>query len=112
MQAASPNGAEDAGVAALELVPLHADTAASSEQSAMMVKLTDESIAAIRKAQRSCLPIKMRMDPQVISEFSFIYSRRTFNLFLSFSCALEEIEIFQRLNEVISICTVQFFFHL
>uniref|UniRef100_A0A915AUN2 OCEL domain-containing protein n=2 Tax=Parascaris univalens TaxID=6257 RepID=A0A915AUN2_PARUN len=64
MQAASPNGVEDTSVAALELVPLHADTAASSEQSAMMVKLTDESIAAIRKAQRSCLPIKMRMDPQ------------------------------------------------
>ncbi|KHN86759.1 RNA polymerase II elongation factor ELL [Toxocara canis] len=64
MQAASPNGGESTGVAALELVPLHADTAASSEQSAMMVKLTDESIAAIRKAQRSRLPIKMRMDPQ------------------------------------------------
>ncbi|MFH4974546.1 hypothetical protein AB6A40_001255 [Gnathostoma spinigerum] len=63
MTAASPSVSPTA-VAALDVLPLIADTAASCEQSAMMVKLTDESIAAIQKAQKARLPMKMRIDPQ------------------------------------------------
>lgn len=51
-------------VPSLEVARLEADTAASSQQSAMLVKLTEECVAAINNAHRTRAPIKMRMDPQ------------------------------------------------
>lgn len=50
--------------ASLDVLPLHTDTAASSQQSAMLVKLTDDCLSAIHAAQHGRVPMKMKIDPQ------------------------------------------------
>lgn len=49
----------------LEVSPLRIDTKSINDQSAMMMKLTDESIVAIQKAQKARLPIRIKIDSQV-----------------------------------------------
>uniref|UniRef100_A0A915PR47 OCEL domain-containing protein n=1 Tax=Setaria digitata TaxID=48799 RepID=A0A915PR47_9BILA len=48
----------------LEVLRMQVDTTSMSRQSAMMIKLTDESIAALKVAQKSRQPVRLKIDKQ------------------------------------------------
>lgn len=60
----SPRNSSSAG-ANLEVLRMQMDTDLMSRQSAMMIKLTDESIAALKVAQKTRQPIRLKIDKQV-----------------------------------------------
>ncbi|VDK66051.1 unnamed protein product [Onchocerca ochengi] len=59
----SPRNSSSAG-ANLEVLRMQMDTDLMSRQSAMMIKLTDESIAALKVAQKTRQPIRLKIDKQ------------------------------------------------
>ncbi|VDO30329.1 unnamed protein product [Onchocerca flexuosa] len=59
----SPRNSSSSG-ASLEVLRMQMDTDSMSRQSAMMIKLTDESIAALKVAQKTRQPIRLIIDKQ------------------------------------------------
>lgn len=49
----------------LEVLRMQMDVDSMSRQSAMMIKLTEESIAALKLAQKTRQPVRLKIDKQV-----------------------------------------------
>lgn len=49
----------------LEVLRMQMDTDLMARQSAVMIKLTDESIAALKIAQKTRQPVRLKIDKQV-----------------------------------------------
>lgn len=60
----SPHNSSPAS-SSLEVLRMQMDTDSMARQSAMMIKLTDESIAALKVAQKTRQPVRLKIDRQV-----------------------------------------------